>query len=357
MTARWSSRPGPSIISARVISLTLTAALLLATCSQSGPEDSPSSAPTETLSLAPGDYSGVAWLPTDWLVVAHRADPRETGSVARLYRLRPDGSGFEQLPLGDDPTCRRTDYAVPTALPDGRLGFAKGCSGPAGPAEWSLWAYDLEAEQAQLLASVPRSPDWYSWRSNMEVAWFSAGSQICQGIAATGPGGDQQIPLRVGDGSASFTLAETFASTGAGDCVSVGWADQPAWSADDRVAFFASVEAAGIDGQARLDAPASLYLWFPEDDTAASRLSGIRAPRGLRWSPAGDQLAFSGHIDGAGDGTWLFRPGDQRLLMISPQSVAWLDWSPSEDELVGIVSLASDAGRQDRLVRMPLPEE
>jgi hypothetical protein len=250
-------------------------------CSAPAPDDQspgPPAIPT-TLPLTPADYFGIAWLPSDQVIIAHDSDPLRPGSVGRLWHFAPDGSGFEPLPLDEDPACRRTIYQSPATLPDGRLGFAKGCSGRTGATDLgtlgSRHRYGRSRGAAQpderlsVLVFVAPGPG---------IGMVQRGSFICHGIAEMDRSGVRQLDIQVGRRPTGFRLAEAFASQRGTDCPGVGWADQPTWSIGDVAAFFASTEASSLTGQPRLDAPTSLYLWRPGEREATEVISGIRNP-------------------------------------------------------------------------------
>ena len=79
--------------------LAALAGLLLTACSLLAPPDQ-LAAPEQRIAAPPGYYGSVAWLPSNWLVVHYEPVPRKR--EYKLYRLRPDGTDFAQLPLGED---------------------------------------------------------------------------------------------------------------------------------------------------------------------------------------------------------------------------------------------------------------
>ena len=70
-------------------------------------------APRYRVPLEPRASGGVAWLPNDWLIESRDADP---DGLERLFRLRPDGSGLEQLAIPEDPVCLAIRHLSPISL-------------------------------------------------------------------------------------------------------------------------------------------------------------------------------------------------------------------------------------------------
>jgi hypothetical protein len=341
---------------------------LLAGCvTFTSPATSAVEPPIERVDVTPALYFALAWPRADTVVtdVLTRDGPWVQD---RLHAMQADGSDLTPIDVADAPRCRRVEFTSPARLPDGRLGFGLGCSKLDGPPDWSLWALDLSTGQTEALAAVPdqRQPDRFSWSRDMTTAWYAAGSGICEGIRATGPDGPEVLDLRVGTGDRSFTLEEAYQSSLGGDCVGVGWAESPAWSPTaDVVAFFASTKTIGREGWGRLDAPGDLYLWDPATQELMTLLEGFVEPRGLRWSPDGHWLAFTGKRTRSPARTWLFRPADGTLVPLTTTFLDFFDWSPDGRELMGVVRdperlLATDPESfwdpdLIEVVRIPLP--
>jgi hypothetical protein len=339
-----------------LLCLALSTSIVVGGCQLIARAPSSPLASPRAITTQAGRYYGVAWLPGDWIVVGFSTNE---DSRSHLWKMRPDGSQFTMLPLAD-PACRIADYQAPVALGDGRLGFVKACSGPSGPANRSLWAYDLASGASQQLAAIPDQDvvDFYSWKSDLSSGWFSSGSQICEGIAAMDRTGIQPLDVTVGDGYVAFTLQQAYVSgTQQPDCPNVGWAIWPAWSARNEVAFFASTAAAPMSGFDRDDAPASIYLWSEGEPRARPILNGLSLPRSLAWSPTGVRLSVSGLLDSVG-GTWILDPaaGDPPTRLTSGR-LDWVAWSPSGDRLAGVNHTDRYASPAERVAVVDVPQQ
>ena len=234
-----------------------------------------------TVSLPPGKVFGLAWLNDGWLVVNYRADPEGVFGSSRLSRFRPDGSGFAEIALPEDPTCRLLEYIRPVALSDGRLGYVREClkagMSPGEEFEASLGALDLATGQTEVLAPVVSGVGYagiasFDWDPTIGAGLISIGSGICQGIEWIDKNGPRPIDLVVSDGDQQFNLADEFRRPST-DCSATGRADDPALSpTDGRVAFFASPASVGREGHARLFAPSNLYIADAELKTVTDRI-------------------------------------------------------------------------------------
>lgn len=300
-----------------------------------------------TVSLPPGEVFGLAWLQDGWLVTNFRADPDGGFGSSRLWRFRPDGSGFAEIELPGDPTCRLLEYIRPIALSDGRLGYVREClkagMSPGEEFEASLGSVDLGSGRIELLAPVVSGVGYasiasFDWDPSIEAGLIDQGSGICQGLQRIDQDGPRPIDLVISDGDQQFNLADEFRRP-TSDCSATGTAESPSRSwTDGRVAFFASPASVGVEGQGRLDAPSSLFIADPELKTASPRLSGIQIPAGLAWSPDGRWLAFSGDVTGSGRGAWLFDTTNSTLRRFTGLRVFELAWSPDGREIAAIES-------------------
>jgi len=297
---------------------------------------SPSSATTafERLPIPTGLYSGVAWLPAGWIVVEYSPG---SGSSSELWRLRPDGSDFERIPLTADPACRRTEYIDPTALPDGNLGFVKWCFGPGVRLYLESYEWDSGEEIRLLTHELPFNPRQFTLDPGMRSGFMSTLSDICGTIATFNRNQVQPLPIRITDHGHSWRLDDYFRSDPARPCINEGRADWPTLSADgSQLAFLASGPAPGVHDFARLNLPWSIFVADHTGLAPRAVFSGVSDPRGLAWSPDGQWLAFAGQIDGRGNGTWLFEPTSHRLIRASVKNLDELAWSPNGQQIVGV---------------------
>jgi hypothetical protein len=284
------------------------------------------------LPIPVGLYSGIAWFSDGWIVVEYAS---ESGS--ELWRLRPDGSDFERIPLEGDPSCRRTEYTDPTALPDGNLGFVKWCIGPGVRLYLESYRWDSGEETRLFRHQLPFNPHQFTFDPDVRSGFISTLSDICGTIAAFNSKEIQPLPIRITDDGQSWSLDDYFRRDAARPCSNEGRADWPTLSVDgSRLAFVASGPAPGVHDFARLNLPWRIFVTAPTDLAPRAVLSGVKHPRALSWSPDGRWLTFGGEINGRGTGTWLFAPETQMLERIAVESVDELAWSPDGQQIVGI---------------------
>ena len=132
--------------------------------------------PLRRIPLPSGLYWAVAWLPNGWLVVADESS-RAGQQPSRIWRLRPDGTEWRQLPPADNPNCRFTSYRHPTALPDGRLGFEQVCVADsrleqatgqtADSRGLRAYGWGTGATARQVAAPLPFPAAQYTWNPAM----------------------------------------------------------------------------------------------------------------------------------------------------------------------------------------------
>ena len=310
-----------------------------------------------TVSLPPGKVFGLAWLNDGWLVTNYRADPEGVFGNIRLWRFRPDGSDFAEIDLPEDRNCRLLGYFRPVALSDGRLGYVRECAvlgrDPGVEMDAALGSVDLRTGRTELLAPVASGVGdsgiaSFDWDPTIGAGLISIGSGICQGIEWIDQAGPRPIDLVISDGDHQLNLADEFRRPST-DCSATGTADGPARSwKDGAVAFFASPASVGTEGQARLDAPSSLYIADPELKTASPRLNGIQPRSGLAWSPDGRWLAFAGKVKDLGEGAWLFDTTSSTLRRFSRLDVGEMAWSP-DGLRIAAIEQTTDLDRNRRI--------
>ena len=329
------------------------AGLLLTACSLLPPPDQPA-APVQRIAAPPGYYDSVVWLPSNWLVVGYQVERRK--KTYQLYRLRPDGTAFTQLPLGEDPVCRLTRYVGPYALPDGRLGFQKRCLDDPrvqplhGNYDSShLMAYDLPTAAVETLLAEPIPAAhawglaWVTWNPALTRGMFGKDSGLCSNIAwmtrttTSAPRitiQDDRWPWRRWRLDQHLQPERRWRPTCQPDG-QVGW---PAWSPDGQlIAFFASPQAIGVDGHARASVPWNLYLMDPEAQQPYRVLGDIQYPRALAWSPDSRWLALAAGAPTRRPGLWLYAMASGELRRVSEHYILDVAWSPDGQQLVAIM--------------------
>ena len=327
------------------------AGLLLTACSLLPPPDQPA-VPGRRIAAPTGYYASVAWLPSNWLVVRYEPVPRE--KTYRLFRLRPDGSAFAHLPLGENPACRLTRYVQPHALPDWRLGFQKLCLDDPrvqpvhGNYDSSyLMAYDLRTGAEENLLAVPivgvsagHGVSWVTWNPALTRGMFGESSGLCSSIAWMTPTAISAPRITIQDGwwpRRRWQVERNLESDRRDYCLSDGQVGWPAWSPGGQlIAFFASPQAIGVDGFARASVPWNLYLMDPEEQQPRKVLGDIQYPRALAWSPDSRWLALAAGAPTRRPGLWLYAVESGELRRVSEHYILEVAWSPDGQQLVAI---------------------
>lgn len=304
----------------------------------------------ERIQAPEGEYSGLAWLPSGWLVTGY--EPKEVGyepgqprPTWRLWRFRLDDGAFEQLPLGDDPRCFQTRFKDPSTLPDGRLGFVELCGPPlirgepVRGADVYLMAYNLDTGEVKPLVPRPINTliSQFTWNPDLSRGVVGAGD-ICASLLWLTQDGFEYFEITFSDEGRSWRLDEAFRRDLVTEgCSDLGQANLPSWSPNGHwIAFFASPQSIGVKDLARLDVPWNLYLMDPVDLKPRRVLANIKYPRSLAWSPDSRWLAFGGEVVGRGRGLWLFAPATGALHRVTSKYILWLAWSPDGQQIAGI---------------------
>ena len=274
-------------------------------------------------------YYDLAWLEDDVLVLVNNPTKNGPNLGGDLWAMTLDEFSLSRLPLPlDVKGCTVTDYAAPTALPDGRLGYTKWCAlGPTGDKHW-VEARDLQTGATEVLVGpTPDSPGAPSWNPSMTRAIVGMGSYICGGLLWLTPDGRELPGIVVRDEGATWRVDEYFRVEDI-KCDVEGQADWPAWSPDgERIAFFGMPPTPGQGGFSRLDRPWSLFIMDSRRLQPRKVLEGIVGPHVLAWSPDNRWLTFGGEISGI-RAIWLFSPDDRVLYRLTTFK-EWFAWAPN----------------------------
>lgn len=272
--------------------------------------------PAQQLLVPAGHYGTVLRFPSGKIFI-------QTG---RLDRFKTDALSYywlteEQLvkiPFKDDLRCRLTEYSIPTALPDGRLGLSEICRSywpdrPIGQDDARfIVAYDWETGAIEQIVEEPLSFDTssFTWNPEMTRGVQSIGSLLGT-IAWITPTGMEPMMVTIGTGEQSWSLAENLAvmedyHRGNDRTPEVGIARNPAWSPDGRlIAFWASTNVIGRSGMSRARGAYGLYLLDPDTLQLQQILADVENTGRLAWSPDSQWLAFTGDIGSSKDSLWL----------------------------------------------------
>ena len=324
----------------RLFAIGMLLILVTTTCSQ-GVERSNQDG--RILAIPSANYAGVAWLRPDTIFLSRIPDPESIHT--ELWSVRPNGSGFVQVPI-DDPECARADIHALSRLPDRRLGFIEFClNNPnfAIPSNDNIYlsSVDPASGRVERLMNEPLgfNGHQFTWNPQLTEGFASTLSDLCGSVVGLYRDGPVYLSIPVEDAGFTWDLADFFEDDGQ-HCGDYGRADWPAWSPDGAsVAFFASAPQTEGSAFDRLDLPWGLFVMSATDLEPHKVLGGVLHPRGLSWSTDG-RLAFSGTATDRGSGTWTFDPDSGELEQVSAILTAWLDWSPEGTRIAAI----SDAG-------------
>lgn len=315
----------------------------------------PTPVPHERLRLPAGEYLNVAWLPDGTIAVNYVAVPENVQRQRlplEIYRLRPDGTEVQVVPLPQQPSCVRTDYIVGGVLPDGRLLVGRDCytgkSGDAGRSE--AIALDLADGQVTSLAPLGSYSVSVAWRpQSSEGAASFAGGQ-CDSVTAVDASGFLPAPEPVTVDGHTWPLDVVFRpgfefSDSPELCKPYGRARDAQYTKDGKIiAFFASPDSVGVAGKQREDIPWNLYLATP---TAGGRLldpasirkvfTDIRDPHGMALSRDGRLVTLAGSFGSDRLGTWLIDTTTGHARLLGKGTVNTTAFSPDERKVIATV--------------------
>ena len=286
------------------------------------------------IQLGPGYLTGIAWSKTGWLIIGFAAHPEAAGPAAqKVWQLRADGGGLQEISLLKDPECTRTDYMQPTALSDGRVGLVKICHLPLGTgpaATFSVVAHDLITGSTQQIFGPQDklNPAGFSFDPGIRRAVVGDGGAFCATIGWLTLNGPEALPITLGSGTRSWRLDEAFQADPDQDCTKLGKATTPSWSPDgNQIAFLASPEAIGLSGRDRLAPPWEIYVMNPDSLRVRRVTEQLAGPSRPAWSPDSRWIAFSATIKGE-PGTWLLDTSTDSLHRFTNTTAEDIAWSP-----------------------------
>jgi WD40 repeat protein len=334
--------PTPAAVASGVVLL-----CLLAACGAT-PRDPPP--PGERQRAPHGFLTGTAWLPDGRIYFARSKDLLAT---LELWRLAP-GRRAERVPTPQLRGCRRTEYRLATALPDGRLALERDCTArDAYSSRVDVVALDPRTRRMEMLLALGRrNPSAISWRRDGRSGYVAYSGGFCSGIAPFTRAGLGRFRRPVTVDGHTWQLDRIFRQSPGSDCTSEGRADQVVLSGDGRtVVFLASPESQGSGGIARLDHPWNLYVWAPSHESPRRVVEGFDDHRGLALSPDGRTVAVSGRRDDD-EGLWLIHLRSGRMETLGQGELSGPSFSPDGDRLA-VIRARSLEDRELRVVSVP----
>jgi WD40-like Beta Propeller Repeat len=281
----------------------LLALLALSGCQSlwaKGTSPEPAQLPGTRLDLPKGDMGGAAWLPDGHVYLNYTASQ---DAPLAVWRVRP-GQPAEHVTLPELSGCPRTDYLLPHALPDGRLGTSRSCRTDSSGTD--LVAYDPASGRLEVLAPMGHNaPTGVSWRRDLQSGYVSTGSGICDGVAPLTRQGPGAFPGPVTLDGHTWRLDEVFRQSGDESCDAQGRAFGALLTPDERrLVFFASPQAQGHGGQVRTYQPVGIYIWDLPEGKPRAAVRGFDNTVGMAMSPDGRRVAIGGRR-GKETGLWL----------------------------------------------------
>lgn len=290
-----------------------------------------------------GTYWHLVWLLDGRLMITFEKDHEEFFVFAGEEKITP----FD-FPI--DPLCRAEIHALFSLLPDGRLGMIQTCfdrwqddSSRVNKDASYILAYDLETGELEKLVAEESPNSWLS-------SWFSWNPEMTRGVQQTAglygtlhwisPEGISPMEVTLSDGETEWTLSDNLISE---HNETMGIASDPAWSPDgETIAFFGSLDAVGWGGgRQRLVSEYVLYFMDAETNQLSEIELGERIynPYLMYWSPNGEWLVFSAHLDSVYEPSNIlfFSMKEKKLIRLKEISIEQLAWSPDGNEIAAIV--------------------
>ena len=288
-----------------------------------------------------GDFLWVAAV--DGSSVLAATSPNASINEPFTYEVVEVATG-ERTParLPDAAGCATTQYLHPFDLPDRRIGLLRFCRTPddgAGVNSYALVAYDHATRRVTALTRMPDPVDAIARVGDGE---FIGGedSLLCSSIRRYRDGA--RVPLGITLDRDGWPLHEP-RGTFEKECHEHGLVRYPAGHATGGLAFFASTEAKGRRGDARLESAFGLYV---VEHGVARRIHDVDGwPRGLAWNDAGTALLVNSEGGGIIEVT---RDGKaRRLASFHAHTMTRVDG--------GIVAVRPDDEHPDEVVLVPYP--
>lgn len=277
------------------------------------------------------NYSDVAWLSDDHLVVVSRPLDNENQGydLGSINLSSVDGLAIEPFDTGIEP-CGLKFVGSPVRIADGMLAFMRSCPKQS---QWykNLFLWQGKGKSAVLL---------YDFELPGDAVLYTFDPDMTQGIFSTQTGIADQLFWLDSDGYSQIDLAMDRAMA-------------PAWSPDgSRIVFLGALDlpgSAGPDWAARPNTLWSIPASCAETldgckNDATALVSDLHNTLKVKWDPTGTWLVFDGAVSSYGAGIWLFNPASQELFQIAVGIYVKPEWSPDGQKVVVLApSVATEA--------------
>lgn len=306
----------------------------LGACGLGSGSEAPSSA--DAVELPEGTLAGVAWPEAGRLVVALDRDGTAIESAPELVGVDPEGGDAAPLDAGED-GCLRRAQTGPRTVGEARVVFSSLCSTDGGRTLTERYVMSLDlvtGETSRVVDELLRlGPGQIAWDDGSERGLYGEVGDPCVEMVALTREGAEPLAVEVRDGDRSWRIDGPSTES---DCEALGNATWPAWSPDGAaIAFFASADAIGRSGTARLGASWDLYLMDADEMEPQRILEDVEDPASLTWDRSGDRVAFGGTLGGE-TGGWVFDVEDRSPTRFTDMELSHLDWGPDGNEIAGV---------------------
>lgn len=278
-----------------------------------------------SINLEDGYYFGPTWMSDNIIVFdyATSIDNNYQETVKpklRFYDI--DGTIWKEIPIPDDENCRLLNFVFLQKLPDQNLGFLNTCLTDNGTDIHTIREMDIATGEIKTLVEPEfiKTPGEFSFSPDMSelIQEKMVGRYLSNQIFhKQGNKWTQIVP--------DFTRAM-----------------YPDWSPNDReIAFWGTEKYKGGDPKdfttlqeilGLSSYPWDLYISTPEGIFLKKILSSILDPGSVKWSPEGEDIAFSGTINRT-QGIWLINTVTTELTRVWSKRGDF-DWAPDGKNIV-----------------------
>jgi Tol biopolymer transport system component len=282
-------------------------------------------------------FHNPVWLPTLEKIVFTRSPAPGDAFRHDLAAVAIDGSALEPLPLPDEPGCKYTSKALPTALGDGRLGYVQQCW-PGGGRVVTLMTWDPETEVTEPLVPYRllflQGP--FACSPDLSTCVINDRNGLYEELQRVGPDGLERLDLPLER------------------------AGSPSWSPDGSwVALDGVPEGADGSGTDRLELPRDLYLLSADLERLRPLVKDIINVSASAWSSDGRWLALALKPKDGQEGLYLVDVATGKLILVLAGKFGAPTWLPDDASLavpVGIESGAEETEGDVGLYIVALPE-